>query len=126
MHKDISRKDKKILSSHSDIAYDSPDVVEGSPKLRAEEVEEVPGNVQFYLKQYESILDATEKMTSVVDDRCSGYTFVFDPIERPDLASAVKKVFGTSTNKITYDMYREVIEEQIKLNNEIGDEIFGQ
>lgn len=126
MHKDISRKDKKILSAHSDIAYDSPDVVEGSPKLRAEEVEEVPGNVQFYLKQYESILDATEKMTSVVDDRCSGYTFVFDPIERPDLASAVKKVFGTSTNKITYDMYREVIEEQIKLNNEIGDEIFGQ
>ncbi len=122
----MSRKDKKILSEHSDIAYDSPDVIEGSPKLREEEIKEVAGNVQFYLKQYESILDATEKMTTIIDNKCSGYTLVYDPIERPDLASAVKRVFGVDTNKITYEMYKEVIEEQIKLNNEIGDEIFGQ
>lgn len=126
MPKDISKKDRKILSEYSDIAYDSPDVIEGSPKLREEEIKEVAGNVQFYLKQYESILDATEKMTTIIDDRCSGYTFVYDPIEKPSIASAVKRVFGLDTNEITYEMYREVIEEQIKLNNEIGDEIFGQ
>jgi len=122
--KDISSKDKKVLSVHDDIAYDSPDVIEVEPKLKEEE--EAIGNADLYLEKYQSIIEVTKKMITVIDNKCSGYTFVFDQVERPDLASAIRKVFGIATNEITYDMYKQVIEEQIKVNSAVGDEIFTQ
>lgn len=125
MPKDISKKDRKILSEHSDIAYDSPNVIEAESKLKEEE-KEVVATADHYAEQYKSIIAVTEKMITVIDDKCSGYTYKFDPIERPDIASAVRKVFGITTSEITYDMYKQVIEEQIKVNSTVGDEIFTQ
>ena len=125
MPKDISKKDKKILSEHSDIAYDSPDVIEVEPKLKEEE-KEVVATVDHYVEKYKSIIAVTEKMITVIDDKCSGYTYKFDSTERPDLASAVRKVFGITTSEITYDMYKQILEEQANLNSAVGDEIFSQ
>lgn len=123
--KEVSNRDKKTLSAHDDVEYDSPDVVEGEKRLEEEEKETI-ATADYYVDQYRSIIAVTEKMITVIDDKCSGYTYKFDPIERPDLASAVRKVFGVTTNEITYDMYKEVIEEQIKINSTTGDEIFTQ
>ena len=124
--KDVSKKDRRILSEHSDIAYDSPDVIKVDPKLKEKEEKEVAGNVSLYLDKYKSIIDVTKKVITVIDNKCSGYTYKFDPVERPDLESAIRKVFGVTTSEITYEMYKQVIEEQIKSNSEIGDEIFTQ
>lgn len=126
MTKDISKKDKKALSAFDDTHYDSPDSIEIDPNLQIEEEEEVAGDVEHYIRQYNSIIEATDNLIKVFDSKCQGYTFTFDPKANPGLASAVRKVFGIDSNEITYEMYKQVIDEQTEMYQEMGDEIFGQ
>ena len=126
MTQDISKKDKKALSAFNDVHYDSPDSVEIDLSLKAEEEKEIPGNVEHYVAQYDNIIEATDKLTKVLDLKCEAFTVTFDPDKEPGVASAVKKIFGININEITYDMYKQVMDEQTELYQEMGDEIFGQ
>lgn len=126
MTQDISKKDKKSLAAFDDTHYDAPDSVEVDPNLQIEEEEEVAGDVEYYIRQYDSIIDATDNMTKILDSKSQGYTFTFDPKKNPALASAIRKVFGIDANEITYEMYKEVIDEQTELYERMGDEMFGQ
>lgn len=126
MAQDISKKDKKALSAFNDVHYDSPDSVEVDPSLKKEEEKEVSGNVEHYVAQYDNILEATDKLTKVIDLKCEGFTVTFDPDKDPGVASAIRKVFGIDAKEITYDMYKQVMDEQTELYQEMGDEIFGQ
>lgn len=127
MSKDISNKDKDILSTPGDILYDAPEAADANVKydVASKEVEE-DSNIQHYINQYTKIVDASDKVAKIIDDRCKGYTYKFDPNKMPALAQAVRKVFGINTNEITYEMYKQVLDEQVSLNEKIGDEIFAQ
>lgn len=126
MTQDISKKDKKALSAFDDTHYDAPDSVEVDPSLQVEEEKEIAGDAEHYIRQYDNIIEATDNLTKILDSKSRGYTFTFDPKENPALTSAIRKVFGIDTNEITYEMYKDVIDEQVGLYERMGDEIFGQ
>lgn len=125
--KDISRKDKKLLSTHDDITYVAPEATDADTRYEvASEKAEEESNVNHYLAQYKKIVDTSDQIAEILDKRCNNYIFKFDPTKMPALAQAIRKVFGKDTTEITYDMYKQVLEEQIALSEKIGDEIFAQ
>ena len=125
--KDISKKDRKILSTSDDITYVAPEAADADTMYEvASEKAEEESNIGHYLAQYKKIVETSDQVAEILDERSKGYTFKFDPIKMPALAQAIRKVFGKDTNEITYDMYKQVLEEQIALSEKIGDEIFAQ
>lgn len=125
--KDISRKDKKILSVSDDITYVAPEAADADTRyeVASEKVEE-DSNINHYLSQYKKIVDTSDQVAEILDERCKDFTFKFEPKKMPALAQAIRKVFGKDTSEITYDMYKQVLDEQIALSEKIGDEIFAQ
>lgn len=124
---DISKKDKSILSKSDNISYVAPEAVDADTRyeVASEKVEE-ESNINHYLSQYEKIIETSDQVAEILDERCKGYTFKFDPAKMPALTQAIRKVFGKDSAEITYDMYKQVLEEQMTLNEKIGDEIFAQ
>lgn len=123
---DIPKRDKKTLSQADDIVYDGPDAIPLDATIEKEVVGAEGKSVQDYLDSYSSILDLTKDVKTSIDVRCEGYVYKFDPNVEVALAAAIRKVFGADSNEITYEMYLQVIEEQIEVQQENGDEIFGQ
>lgn len=125
--KDISRKDRKTLSTSDDITYVAPEAADADTRYEvASEKAEEPSNINHYLSQYKKIVETSDQVAEILDERCKGFTFKFEPKKMPALAQAIRKVFGKDTSEITYDMYKQVLEEQMVLNEKIGDEIFAQ
>lgn len=124
---DISRKDRKMLSASDDITYVAPEAADADTRyeVASEKVEE-ESNINHYLSQYKKIIETSDQVAEILDERCKGFTFKFEPKKMPALAQAIRKVFGKDTNEITYEMYKQVLEEQMILNEKIGDEIFAQ
>lgn len=127
MAQDISKKDKKILSASDSIGYEAPEAADADTKydVASKEVE-AESNIGHYLAQYKKIVETSDQVAEILDERCNGYMFKFDPTKMPALAQAIRKVFGLDTSEITYGMYKQVLEEQMALNEKIGDEIFAQ
>lgn len=125
-HQDLSKKDKKSIAQFDDVSYDGPDSVPLDERLEKGSAAPVEKDVQDYLDSYDNILDITNDVKAAVDARCDGYTYVFDPKVEVALASAIRKVFGVDSDRITYKMYLQTIEEQIEMQQASGDEIFTQ
>lgn len=127
--KDISQKDKDILSASSgDMNYDPLESVEAQPVVppAIEEVEESTATVANYEEQYSDILRATDALIELVDARCDGFSIILDPKEEPEIISAIRKVFGTNTNIITYDMYQQALTSLNELATTMKQDLFDQ
>lgn len=124
--KDIPSKDKRVLSNDNDVHYTSRESIEAEEFVFDEKETESIEVINEYVDQYEKIVDINNKIIQLIDSKAESFEFIFDKGKNPELASAIKKVFGYSSNVITYDMYRQVIEEQIILNKKMEAEMLRQ
>lgn len=125
--KDISKADKGILSARDDIRHEPEESLKGrqpSVKIEVEEIEE--NKIDYYVDQYDKIIKSSDDVIALLDKKCEGFVLEFNPAEQPELSVAAKKIFGETDNKVTFDMYKQALEEQINIAGEISNEMLIQ
>lgn len=124
---DIKRRDKQALSEGAEINFESRESIESNPPPVEEGIlEEIDRPAAYYLNQYDNILEATEAMIGLVDLKCNEFNVKFDPKQEVEVANAIKKAFGITTDTITYEMYKQALEELNGLAGEIQEAMMDQ
>lgn len=126
--KDIKRRDKQALSESAEINFESRESIESNPPPPEDDAapEVIDRPAAYYLDQYNSIIEATNDMIGLVDLKCNEFSVKFDPKQEVEVANAIRKAFGITTDTITYDMYIQALEELNALAGEIEDTMMDQ
>jgi len=121
--KNLKKRDLDRLTATNNIKYTAQKSTDASssPLINNQVYsvdDEVKSDADYLLDEFEDILGEIERIQSVVDKRSKDLYIEYNPYsaENEALAQAEETLFGYASGKITYEMYKQVIEYNERIN----------
>lgn len=123
--KNITSKDKNALKPKGDIAF-IPKRSATVLSVAAEAQKATQATSDATLERTKKLVDGyvnfvneIDKRLGIIAKRSTGLFVDIDPVTQPEVATAVKLVFGQDLLKIDFDMYQKCLELDAQLSAEL-------
>lgn len=125
MTKKLSELDRSLLESDSSIKWIPPNPEElllpyvDQTQLTDEEktdLEKRRAKGKEVYEQYSNIISECKELENQISDRCKKVSVEIKDRNQLNVLEALGRVFGFGVNKITFDMYKQCIQELEKIN----------
>jgi hypothetical protein len=123
----VAQQDLDKLSESLEVEREEPEQLRVAPISRgaSEEMPTEQQRIEDAISDLREWMVAAAEMQKVLGEKLKSRTVTVDPKVNPSVRDAIARLFGTESNTITYDMYKQALEWRSELLKEGRDKTYG-